>query len=296
MTESSATRSDAMPFTGERFTPECQREMRYEHWHRYAFAAGLARGRRVLDAACGEGYGSALLARHGAEVVGVDVSADAIAHARRRYGEDATLRFVHADCTRLEDFDAPGFDLIVSFETLEHLQDQDRMLAGFARLLADDGLLLVSSPDRHAYSDARGYRNEFHVRELYRHELEALLSRHFPAFRLYGQKLLFQSALWSLERDHGPYEASTLRGEESRLSPRLDYPPLYFVAACARRPEALRALPALSLFGDAEESVYAHYDHEVRKNMAAGTRIQELEAQVAELERRLSAQPPGDAR
>lgn len=281
--------STAMDFTGERFTPECVREMRYEHWHRYAFAAQFARGKRVLDAACGEGYGSALLARHGAEVVGVDVSEDAIAHARARYGEHPGLRFVHADCTQLDDFDGPGFDLVVSFETLEHLAEQDRMLAGFARLLEDDGLLLVSSPDKRTYSDERGYSNEFHVRELYRHELEALLGRHFPAFRLYGQKLLFQSALWALDREHGSYAASTLRGEESRLVPKLDYAPLYFVAACARHPERLHDLPALSLFGDAEESVYAHYDHEVRKNMAAGQRILELEQALAEAERRLRA-------
>ena len=61
--------SDTLPFTGERFTPECEREIAYEHWHRYAFARSLARGRRVLDAACGEGYGSALLARAGAASV-----------------------------------------------------------------------------------------------------------------------------------------------------------------------------------------------------------------------------------
>ena len=53
----------ALPFTGERFTPECVREIWYEHWHRYAFARRLGAGRRVLDAACGEGYGSALLAK-----------------------------------------------------------------------------------------------------------------------------------------------------------------------------------------------------------------------------------------
>ena len=55
--------SDPLEFTGERFTPECVREIRYEHVHRYVFARGLVKGLRVLDAACGEGYGSALLAR-----------------------------------------------------------------------------------------------------------------------------------------------------------------------------------------------------------------------------------------
>ncbi|MCW5579095.1 MAG: class I SAM-dependent methyltransferase, partial [Dokdonella sp.] len=78
--------SQPLPFTGERFTPECVREIWYEHWHRYAFARGLVAGKRVLDAACGEGYGSALLAAVAGSVTGVDVDADAIAHARARYG------------------------------------------------------------------------------------------------------------------------------------------------------------------------------------------------------------------
>ncbi|HET9189593.1 MAG TPA: SAM-dependent methyltransferase, partial [Rudaea sp.] len=73
---------NTLEFTGERFTPECVREIRYEHWARYAFALELARGKRVLDAACGEGYGSAMLAGAAASVLGVDIAADAIAHAR----------------------------------------------------------------------------------------------------------------------------------------------------------------------------------------------------------------------
>jgi hypothetical protein len=65
------------------------------------------------------------------------------------------------------------------------------------------------------------------------------------------------------------------------LSEGLAYPPLYYIAACALQP--LPALPAMHLFGDAEESVYAHYNHEIRKNMAAGHRIQELEREVEAL-------------
>ncbi|NNK38121.1 MAG: class I SAM-dependent methyltransferase, partial [Xanthomonadales bacterium] len=66
--------SEFLEFTGERFTPECVREIRYEHVHRYAFARELVSNRRVLDAACGEGYGSALLAQTARSVCGVDVS------------------------------------------------------------------------------------------------------------------------------------------------------------------------------------------------------------------------------
>ena len=70
-----------LAFTGERFLPDCQGEIWLEHWHRYHFAAALAPGRRVLDVASGEGYGSALLALSAREVVGVDAAADVVAHA-----------------------------------------------------------------------------------------------------------------------------------------------------------------------------------------------------------------------
>ncbi|HRQ64840.1 MAG TPA: class I SAM-dependent methyltransferase [Xanthomonadaceae bacterium] len=271
-----------LPFTGERFTPECVREIWYEHWHRYAFALPLVRGRRVLDAACGEGYGSALLARSAASVVGADLSTEAIEHARQRYCGHENLRFDVADVTALDV--APGsFDLVVSFETLEHVEAQDAMLAGFARALTDDGLLLVSSPDRYTYSDLSGYRNEFHVRELYRDEFESLIARHFPAHRLYGQKLLFQSALWALDTDGGALLAQTSDRGAQEVTDGFAYAPLYFVAVCAKHKEALDGLPALGLFGDREESVYRHYNDEVRRHIAAGHRLIELEAEVARL-------------
>src|SRR6185369_1249345 len=136
-----------LEFTGERFTPECVREIWYEHWHRYVFARAFAQGRRVLDAACGEGYGSALLAASADSVLGVDVAESAVAHARQRYGQHANLRFEQGDCTALSCGDAQ-FDLIVSFETLEHVAAQQALVAGFARALAPGGLLVVSSPDK----------------------------------------------------------------------------------------------------------------------------------------------------
>lgn len=282
--------SGDLEFTGERFTPECVREIRYEHWARYAFAHGLARGKRVLDAACGEGYGSAMLAGAAASVLGVDIAADAVAHARSRYGARANLRFERGDCTALDA--APGsFDLIVSFETLEHVAAQADLIAGFARALTDDGILIVSSPDKHAYSDVSGFRNEFHVRELYRDELLALLAPHFPQVRLFGQKLLFQSAIWKLDCAPRSVAAATLDGAQALPQSGLGYAPLYFIAVCSRRALPER-LPDLALFGDREESVYAHYNGEVRKNMAAGGRIAELEAEIARLRAELDKRIP----
>jgi len=277
-----------LEFTGERFTPECVREIWYEHWHRYVFARELARGKRVLDAACGEGYGSALVAGTAASVLGIDIAEAAIEHARSRYKQYANLRFERGDCTAL-DVPPASVDVVVSFETLEHVQAQQALIAGFARALTPQGLLVISSPDKRAYSDVSGFHNEFHVRELYRDELLGLLQPHFPHVGLYGQKLLFQSAIWKLDAELRSANAATISAAAHQPDAGLDYAPLYFIAVCSREPLPA-GLPDLALFGDREESVYQHYNGEVRKNMAAGGRIAELEAEIAALRRQLTAE------
>jgi len=277
-----------LEFTGERFTPECVREIWYEHMHRYALAAGLACGRQVLDAACGEGYGSAMLAAAGAaSVQGLDIDPAAINHARTRYAGQAVLRFDVADVTALESFPEASFDLICSFETLEHVQAQERMLDGFLRLLRPDGILLVSTPDKHVYSELTGFHNAFHVRELYRDEFTGMLAGRFPAVRMLGQKLLFQSVIWEAGRP-GPWAASTHGAAAAGLA----YAPVYWIAACARRADLLETLPSLHLFGDADESVYQHYFQEIRQSIEAGTRVKELLREVEALKAQLAQLSP----
>jgi 2-polyprenyl-3-methyl-5-hydroxy-6-metoxy-1,4-benzoquinol methylase len=290
-TEEEAAARPELAFTGERFTPECVREIRYEHLHRYAFARDLVGGKSVLDAACGEGYGSALMAATAATVNGVDLSPESVAHASARY-RAPNLDFRVADCLDLP-FDDATFDCVVSFETLEHLDDHDGLLREFRRVLKPDGFLLVSSPDKAVYSDQLQNRNEFHVRELYRSELETLLAAHFPAYRLWGQRLTFQSAIWRLDapREGGP-RATFLQedGPEVRASDLPPQDPVYFLAMCAAAeanlPESDRAL---SLFDDADQTVYAHYYYEIRKNMAAGEVLAARERELAQL--RAAANP-----
>lgn len=272
----------ALEFTGERFTPECVREIFYEHWHRYAWARGLVGGLDVLDCACGEGYGSRLLADTAASVTGVDVSADAVAHARRRYPGDR-IEFVEGDALSLP-FDDDRFDAVVSFETLEHLAEHDALLAEFRRVLRPDGFVLLSSPDRKTYSDDTGFVNEFHVKELYRDELEALLSRHFPNYRLFGQKLMFHSALWPMDEAGGPTE-HLCAGDDGSVerAARPAPEPLYFLALAGADAAKLPGTPGLSLFDDRAESVYAHYNEEVGKHIRAGQLLAEREAEIAAL-------------
>lgn len=283
----------SLEFTGERFTPECVREIWYEHWHRYAFALNFAAGKRVLDAACGEGYGSALLAQRAASVLGLDIDPVSVQHATDRYAANVpSLQYQTADVTAL-DLPPASFDLIVSFETLEHVEAQEPMLAEFARLLKPDGLLLISSPDKATYSDAQGHSNPFHLRELYRAELEGLLARYFRAHRLLAQKLVFQSLLWDV--DQAPANAfAQYVDDRAQVQTGLGYRPLYYVAICAHQTEALpQHGPALWAFGDAAESVYAHYNQEIRRIMAAGEQIIAMDAEIQQLRAELAVSRAG---
>lgn len=285
--------SKPLEFTGERFTPECVREIWYEHYHRYVFARELVGELKVLDAACGEGYGTALLATRASFVTGVDLSGTAIEHARDRYSSER-LEFLVCDCLELP-FDGSEFDCIVSFETLEHLQDHQGLMTEFRRVLKPGGFLLISTPDKEVYSDRQQNRNEFHLRELYRKEFESLLQAHFPALRMWGHKLLFQSAIWSLEEKPGVLFNQEDDGQVSSF-PQPHHDPVYFLALCAANDDCLPETgEGLSLFDDSGESVYAHYYHEIRKNMAAGKLLEEKERELLEFKSALQQSQSGSS-
>ena len=174
----------------ERMVPEQAHPRTFwEHVARYRFARGFARGRRVLDVACGEGYGSAALARAGASsVVGVDASPEAADHARRKYGVDARIGDAHA--IPLPD---RSVDLVVSFETIEHVERPADFVLDCARVLAPDGLLIVSTPNRLVYGEG-DEGNPFHRTEFDEAEFVGLLRPHFADVRLFTQ--FPRSAAW----------------------------------------------------------------------------------------------------
>jgi ubiquinone/menaquinone biosynthesis C-methylase UbiE len=259
-----------LTFTGERFLPACSGEIAYEHWHRYAFALRYIAGKRVLDAACGEGYGTALLGRSAADAVGVDIDAATVANATARYGGGARVRFVEGSCTALPLADA-SIDVIVSFETIEHLReaDQSRMLAEFARVLAPDGIVIISSPNKRLYSDDRNYVNEFHLHELYRDDFARLLDSVFAAQRWYHQRIATWSGIWP---EDAPVEAEAWVGDADGMAPYASGDGMYFVVVAARAPGALPpAAPRVSLFSDAEDS-------EGRRALANAAEVLRLDA------------------
>ena len=165
--------SGGLEARGERLVPEAQHGelVHAEHLARYRLAAQVAQGKRVLDAASGEGYGTALLAAAPAcSATGVDIDERSVAHARARYAAE----FEVADVRDMP-FPDGSFDLVVSFETIEHVPDPELALDEMRRVLAEDGLLLISTPNKDQYL----VDNEFHEREFTHDEFLALLSAQF---------------------------------------------------------------------------------------------------------------------
>ena len=271
-----------LTFTGERFIPGVRGEIWVEHWHRYHFAARFSAGMRVVDAACGEGYGSALLARTAASVTGVDISAEAVAHARAAYAGVPNLSFAQAPCTRLPLADASA-DLFVSFETVEHIGEQEQFLDEIARVLAPDGLLLISCPNKREYSDRRGFVNEFHVKELYREELAALVARRFKYARWYGQRPTFFSVIAPEPHAETGHLAEVSEANPADSCAALGEP-LYFLVAASRSIATLGMLPAtLSVLSDRDDWAHRDYEKVTRELRTAAEQLQALANQVAQV-------------
>jgi len=163
---------------------------------RYLASRELVRGRHVLDIACGEGYGSAMLAETAADVLGLDISPEAVAHATVTYGGIGNLRFDTASAASLP-CDGETLDAVVSFETIEHLTagDQTRFIDEVHRVLRPSGLFIVSTPNRPAYAQASAEPNPFHLHELDEAEFRKLLEP-FTVFALYRQAVMTLPVIW----------------------------------------------------------------------------------------------------
>jgi SAM-dependent methyltransferase len=277
-----------LPFTGERFIPGTKGEIWIEHWHRYHFAARWAAGKRVLDVACGEGYGTAFLARGAAQAIGVDLSSAAVEHARAAYAGLPNLEFHCAPCTRLPLPDA-SVDVAISFETIEHIAGQEAFIAELSRVLTPEGVLVLSCPNKLEYTDKRDYHNEFHVKELYRAELAQLLGARFPHASWYGQRPSFFSVIAPEEsaRHMARRQGEILEVQESHpgeAAPALSNP-LYFLVVAAQRAEAVAALPpAVSVLSDRDDWVHRDYEKVMRDVEQAVARGGALQEQVRDRE------------
>jgi SAM-dependent methyltransferase len=221
-----------LALTGERTLPDVPEE---NYWYRrhvavYRYVADRCQGLDVVDMACGEGYGTAILAERAARVTGVDANPEAHEHARLKYSRPG-VRFVR---DLVETYDEPA-DAVVFLQTIEHLQDPGAVLDHFRSLLPPRGTAYVSTPNvlTLAPEGAETSGNPWHVREYRAAEFRALCAASFDSVELLG---LFHARKLRL------HELAIRAGWDS-LHPRLGLTkPFYdrFTPAISERDFALR--------------------------------------------------------
>jgi O-antigen biosynthesis protein len=226
-------------WTGERCVPWAPDvQVVYEHMHRYLWAATVVAGRRVLDLGSGEGFGASILAGgEETEVVGIDIDARTVEHAQLNWGGPRTS-FSVGTALALSEFEDGSFGAVVAFEVIEHVDEQERVLAEVARVLANDGVLMISTPDRRLYSDATGQVNPFHRHELTYEEFSALLEGPFPHVSVWGQRTITGSHLAALGSSAEDLSATEFfiehAGDEWRMAS--EPAALYLVALASNGP------------------------------------------------------------
>jgi 2-polyprenyl-3-methyl-5-hydroxy-6-metoxy-1,4-benzoquinol methylase len=174
-----------LALTGERTLPDVPEE---NYWYRrhlvvYEWIAAQLAGARAIDMACGEGYGSDVLARGAASVVGVDANPEAHEHARLRY-QRSNLRFAR----ELVDTFSESTDAVVFLQTIEHLEDPGAVLDHFRSLVGEDGRVFVSTPNVLTLAPKGAPRsdNPWHIHEYRSEEFERLCGEHFASVEMYG--------------------------------------------------------------------------------------------------------------
>jgi len=182
-----------LEWTGERYVPQIRGSIALEHLHRYAFASEHVNGKEILDIASGEGYGSEMLSRTAKHVYGVDIDEASVKHAQGKY-KTHNLEYLLGSCTEIPMPDN-SVDVVVSFETIEHITDHDRMMSEVKRVLRPNGTLIISSPNKLAYNKDSDHDNPFHLKELTVEEFQHLLKKYFRSRLFLGQKVIYGSAL-----------------------------------------------------------------------------------------------------
>lgn len=182
-------------WTGERMETFVFGQTTVEHLHRYALASEYVNSKKVLDIACGEGYGSNLLAQNAASVIGVDIDEAAVTKAASKY-KRSNIQFKTGNILAIP-CDDKSIDIIVCFETIEHTEDHQKLIREIKRVLAPGGLLIISTPDKKIYTDEKNNTNPFHLKELSKEEFQNLLESGFTKSAILYQQSLSGSLIYS---------------------------------------------------------------------------------------------------
>ena len=256
----SAVGSNFTEFMRERYVPGTWSKIaEYEHLPRYALAQAMATGKQVLDFGCGTGYGAALLAKVARHVTGLDIDGTAQQWARTSHPLP-NLHFHH--CDDLGAGLAPGsFDVVTCFEMIEHVDHatQRATIAAIARLLRDDGVLVISTPNPEVTQQYGA--NPYHLREMSEPEFLALIHEQFPYVTLMRQKVRVSVTFENQAENSTAYAVSASPSTEETNNKVKE---LAYIAVCSKN--HLKDLNPIISLDDEEDFIFTHLKNEKKLN------------------------------
>ncbi len=275
----------------ERFDTLDQYHAWYEHWHRYHWVSPFLETKTVADIACGEGYGSALISQTAQHVTAVDIDAGVIAQATKKYSKLHNLNFQIASALQTN-IRSQSIDSVVSFETLEHLEEHQALFLEFKRLLKPDGVLIISTPDKLVYS-GDGNHNEFHVKELTANEFEMLVKQYFKHVIFFGQDMQMVSCI-SPKKDQNAELADLkyIQKNNEFKDAEKKSKPTYLIAIASDNASELMPFQQEkhSVFNDVNNELFAHYEKQISTLLATDKQLLYANKQLHALEQQLKQQ------
>lgn len=228
--------------TGERMIPEAHKGtvMYAEHMTRYIAAQDFVKGKIVLDIASGSGYGTKILSKEAAKVYGVDVDKKSVEYSKNNFSSD-NIEYLVGDGESIP-LKSKTVDVVISFETIEHVKDYKKFLSEVKRVLKDDGVAIISTPNKSEFTQG----NHFHLHEFEYEELENLLKKDFKYVESYLQATWVSVALAkeAVLKSEGvipsikTYNMKPLENEKA----------LYFYFLCSSK-EISKSIEPISAFG-----------------------------------------------
>jgi ubiquinone/menaquinone biosynthesis C-methylase UbiE len=256
--------------SGERYVPGMRGRIEAEHMCRYLWARSFVGGKSVLDVACGSGYGTKIFACDAANVIGVDLDERVVNYAKQTYAAP-NVEFRQASILELP-FDNGSFDVVVCFETIEHVDGQSAALVELKRVLKADGVLLISTPNREVYSERYSYQNPFHVYELSKTEFESELRHQFNFVEILPQYSTVASLIAKNTYLGGAASEPTLLSSPAVMSTDLanalsldQADPIYFIAICSTAPSS----PVSGLYFNIADSTLFDDEMLLRQHLAS---------------------------
>jgi ubiquinone/menaquinone biosynthesis C-methylase UbiE len=247
-----------------------------EHLVRYEYAARFAKGKTVLDIACGSGYGTQLLAAQATKVIGVDVSAEAVGYAKKHFPAK-NVEYRVGDGQKIPLGDA-SVDLVVSFETIEHVKDYKTFLSELHRVLKPGGVLVISTPNDAAYPQT----NEFHLHEFTFSEIKSLLGEHFPKVQPMYQGSWIYSGLFDEKAIAVDWREQMLTLGTAPVKPE---EAIYFVFVCSDKAISMDSAPIGALSEAWSVRAVDEYVQSMKNHMEEQRKVMDHLAEQLEIAR-----------